>query len=109
MKSNNGFTLLEIMVVVIIIGLLAALAIPNVLHSRTVSQKNVCINGLRQIEAAKAQWALEYGATDGDAVDLIALNYIKDGASLTCPTGTNYSINAIGVDPDCVVAGHVLR
>ena len=109
MKRNNGFTLLEIMIVVGIIGMLAALAIPNVLHSRTVSQKNVCINGLRQIEAAKAQWAMENGGTNGDAVDPSFISYIKKGDRLTCPTGNSYVVNPVGVDPACVVAGHVLR
>ena len=109
MNRKSGFTLLEIMIVVGIIGMLAALAIPNVLHSRTVSQRTVCINGLRQIEAAKSQWALENGGTNGDAVDPSFISYIKKGDSLTCPTGSSYTVNAVGVDPACDVAGHVLR
>src|SRR5579859_2943881 len=55
-----GFTLVEIMIVVAIIGLLATIAVPNFVMARTVSQSDACINNLRQIDAAKQQWALEF-------------------------------------------------
>src|SRR5947207_13253610 len=58
-NRKHGFTLVEIMIVVAIIGLLAAIAIPNFVKARTTAQQNACINNLRQIDSAKQQWALE--------------------------------------------------
>src|SRR5713101_4166434 len=88
MKSNKtnraGFTLVEIMIVVAIIGLLAAIAIPNFVKARTTAQKNACINNLRQIDGAIQQWALE---TKQAATALVGLAdvtpYLKN--SVICP------------------------
>ena len=92
MKINTsrkaGFTLVEIMIVVAIIGLLAAIAIPNFVKARATSQSNACINNMRQIDSAVQQYALEAkqaGDTDVAVGELAA--YIKGNVLPTCPAG----------------------
>jgi hypothetical protein len=73
------------------------------------AQRNTCINNLRQIDAAKQQWALENNKTDEAipvAVDL--LPYLKGATFPVCPGGGTYTINAVGVPPTCSVPGHAL-
>ena len=92
MKINTsrkaGFTLVEIMIVVAIIGLLAAIAIPNFVKARATSQSNACINNMRQIDSAIQQYALEAKLSGSSAVDSGALGqYIKGNAVPVCPAG----------------------
>ena len=99
------------MIVVVIIGLLAAIAIPNFVKARTTAQKNACINNLRQIDGAKEQWALEAKKADGAAcADTDIKDYIKGSTMPTCPSGsTAYVVNNLGTAPTCPnVTDHVL-
>ena len=113
LRNKKGFTLVEIMIVVAIIGLLAAIAIPNFVKARDTAQANACINNMRQIESAKEQYALEKGLTNGDTVtDAEAGAYIKGGFPL-CPVGKAakpYTIGVVGTKVLCTsgAAGHVL-
>src|SRR5437773_8378313 len=92
-----GFTLVEIMIVVAIIALLAAIAIPNFVKARTASQRSACIANLKQIDGAKATWALEQKKTSSNTpgtVDLYGSTlYIRDEPK--CPAGGTYSIQAV--------------
>ena len=115
---KTGFTLVEIMIVVAIIGLLAAIAIPNFVKARATSQANACINNLRQIDAAANQFALEQHKTTGSGIsyptDLspyIKLNSINSIPG--CPAGGNYACPLVGTSPTCslnntVSPGHFL-
>lgn len=119
MKINTsrkaGFTLVEIMIVVAIIGLLAAIAIPNFVRARTTSQMNACINNLRQIDGAKQQWALETKqpatATPVDADIGPYLGRAASTAGIVCPSGgstantfaLSYTINTLATAPACLV------
>src|SRR2546426_9296748 len=95
-NRNGGFTLIEILVVVAIIGLLAAIAIPSFLKSRDTSQLNAIFNNLRLIEAAKDQWALENKKGTGDTTNLSSISDYLKGGTIKPVVNETYTANPVG-------------
>jgi prepilin-type N-terminal cleavage/methylation domain-containing protein len=119
-KRKSGFTLIEIMIVVAIIGLLAAIAIPNFVHARTTAQQNACINNLRQLDGAKQEFALEnkMAATATPTSTQIQPYMGRGAGSLpVCPLdsssgfSTSYNMNNLQLAPTCKInsTNHVLQ
>jgi prepilin-type N-terminal cleavage/methylation domain-containing protein len=111
-RKSKGFTLVEIMIVVLIIGILLAIAVPNFIKARETSRTQTCIANLQQIESAKEQYAMENKLGNGDAISQAQLTdptngYLKEFPN--CPAGGAYTINNVGTDPVCSYgSGHVL-
>jgi prepilin-type N-terminal cleavage/methylation domain-containing protein len=123
LSDKRGFTLLEMMIVVTLIGLVAAIAIPNIVRSRTTARMNACINNLCQLDAAKSTWTtamhVNPGTTPADTEIQPFLGRGSTGTLPTCPADTNrvptfdtsYNIQPVGTLPTCriVSSSHVLH
>ena len=88
MYGHKGFTLVEIMIVVAIIGILATMAIPYWMKSVIRSNANACVNNLKQLESAKAQYSLEFKLAGTDSIPSISVLtvYLRTTDSTTCPS-----------------------
>ncbi len=104
-NGKRGFTLVEIMIVVAIIGLLASIAIPNFVKARTTAQQKACISNLQQINGAIQRWALDLNKAQGQAVTYSDISsYLQ--RSVTCPSGgstfdDSYTITTVDAPPAC--------
>ena len=112
-RRKGGFTLVEIMIVVAIIALLAAIAVPNFVKARASSAKAACISNLKQIDGAKNTWALETKrastASPDDGQLFGTTRYIRQKPS--CPASGAYVIDTMANQPSCTQAateGHTL-
>ena len=115
-SAQAAFTMVELMIVVAVIGLLAAIAVPSFVRARTVSQTSACINNLRQIDDAAQEWALDnHMAADATVSFANIQSYLKN--AILCPSAgagatfaDSYTLTTVSNKPACnvVPATHVL-
>jgi prepilin-type N-terminal cleavage/methylation domain-containing protein len=109
-KARRAFTLVEIMIVVLIIGILLAIAVPNFVKARESSRTKACVANLKQIEAAKQQWAMDNKKNSTDSptwpTDLVGSTlYISGSSAPSCPSGGTYDPGKVDTLASCSIGG----
>ncbi len=92
-----------IALMVLVLPMFAAIAIPSFVKAREMSQKNACVNNMRVIDNAKMQATVENDYADGDTIPDAEIS--KQLTGLVCPKGGQYTVNVVGKDPECSVHG----
>lgn len=105
-RQRQGFTLVEIMVVVTVIGMLAAIGVPAYSRAREKSITNQCLVNLKQITDAKDQYAFDHYNTAPTALTDFIPDYLVKAPE--CHGGGSYTIGDLGEDASCNVSNHTL-
>jgi prepilin-type N-terminal cleavage/methylation domain-containing protein len=104
--KRRAFTMIEIMIVVVIMGVLLNIAAPGMIRGRERARARACVTNLRRIDGAKEQWAMDTRAnanTTAPAITTLVGTYIK--STPLCPSGGGYLVNNLGVHPSCNTTG----
>ena len=107
-SRQDGFTLIEIMLVIAVLTILLTIAWPNWTKARETASNRTCLANLRQMEIAKEQFAIEGKKTNGDRVEMVDLvpTYLRETPG--CPSSGVYTPGRIGTKPACSISGHQL-
>ena len=109
--KQAGFTLIEIMIVVAIIIVLAAVATPNLINARNNARKAACIANLQMLDGVITSWSLEYQVKNGTAVNVDQILPLLKGKHLpVCPGGGTYTFGKVGdeVPVHCDIEDHIV-
>ena len=109
--ADRGFTLLEIMIVVGVIGIMASIALPNFLKARATAEQRSCIKNLRELDLTKQQWGFENQKTSTARPTVAQIQvYFGQNRMPVCPGRGTYTLQRLDRNPTCTRAalGHTL-
>ena len=106
-KMSRGFTLVEIMMVVLIMGLLMAVAVPTFARARDRTKAKACQHNLKQILGAKERWAMDNnrGPLDTPTMPELAVPGVYMKGTPFCPEGGTYNVGRMDAMPTCSIGG----